>query len=71
MPSIKMGVVVLIALTLMSRQAFAWGSHPDEADEKLNTVIEKNQEEDTTKALDSITEQIQEKNNTTVGGKQS
>ena len=71
MPSIKMGAVVLIVLTLVSGQAFAWGSHQDEANEKLNTIIEKDQEDATNKALDSITEQIQEENNTKVGGKQS
>jgi hypothetical protein len=71
MPSIKMGAAVLVALTLMSSQAFAWGSHPDEANDKLNTIIEKDQEDATNKALDSITEQLQEENNTKVGGKQS
>jgi len=69
MPSTKIGAATLITLTLMSGQALAWGSHPDEADDKLNTVIEKNQEDDTNKALDSITEQIQEANNAKVGGK--
>jgi len=69
MPSIKSGILALLTLTFLSSTAFAWGSHPDEASDKLNTVIEKKQDNDANKALDSITEQIQEENNAKVGEK--
>ena len=70
MRSIKVGAIVILTLALMTNAALAWGSRPDEPRDKLNTIVEKNQEDAVNKALDSITEQAQEEN-IKAGGKQS
>ena len=67
----KSFVLTLFALALVSGDTFAWGSRPEDSGNKLDKIIEKDQDQEVNKALDAITDRNQTEQvekNVKVGG---